>query len=68
MEFNIQDLSKEDLSRLKGVLFNVCRDSEPWADMMLLGGAGDLGDENFPLNLEEIESIDISVVGREEVH
>ena len=66
MEFNIKDLSPEDLNRLKRKMLTVCRDYEPWADAMLLGGAGDLGVGDFPLNLEEIESINISMVGREE--
>ena len=65
MEFNVQDLSKEDLGKLKGVLLNVCRDYEPWADMMNLGGAGDAGADGFPFNIDEIERIDITVEGRE---
>ena len=65
MEFNIQDLSKEDLTRLKGVLLGSCRDYEPWADMMVLGGAGDPGADGFPYDLDEIERIDITLEGRE---
>ena len=66
MEFNIQDLSKEELSALKRKLLTVCRDYEPWADMMMLGGAGDPGVDHFPLDLEEIESIDITSVRSQE--
>ncbi|MHC1724571.1 MAG: hypothetical protein AB9866_00860 [Syntrophobacteraceae bacterium] len=66
MEYNIQDLSKEDFNRLGGVLLNVCRDYEPWADMMMLSGAGDPDVHNFPFDLDEIESIGIAVVDRED--
>jgi hypothetical protein len=66
MKFNLNDLSKEDLSRLKGVLLTVCRDYEPWADMMMLGGAGDPGADGFPLDPDEVESIEITLVRRQE--
>ncbi|MGO8943500.1 MAG: hypothetical protein ACLQJ7_07480 [Syntrophobacteraceae bacterium] len=65
MEFNIQDLKKEDLNHLKRIMLTQCRDYEPWADMMMLGGAGDPGTDRFPLDLDEIESINITV-GNEE--
>jgi len=68
MEFNLQNLSKEDLSNLKRRLLTVAQDYEPWADMMFLGGAGDPGVDRFPLDLDEIERIDISFVGREGTH
>ena len=66
MEFNIRDLSKEKLSDLKRKLLTVCGEYEPWADMMLLSGAGDPGVDHFPLDLEEIESIDITMVGSQD--
>jgi hypothetical protein len=66
MKLNLKDLSKEDLNRLKGVLLTVCRDYEPWADMMMLGGAGDPGADGFPLDPDEVESIEITLVRREE--
>ena len=64
MEFNIKDLSEEDLNRLKWKMLTACRDYEPWADLMMLSGAESPG-ALFPLDLEEIESINISFVGRE---
>jgi hypothetical protein len=65
MEFNIQDLSKEDLDRLEGLLWTASQQYEPWADMMMLGGAGDPGVDSFPLDLDQIERIDVTVGGAE---
>ena len=63
MEFNIQDLRKEDLDRLEGLLWTASQNYEPWADMMMLGGAGDPDVASFPLDLDQVERIDISVGG-----
>lgn len=67
MGLNIQDLNKETLKDAKRVLLTICSDYEPWADFMMLGGAGDPGVDHFPLDLfsGEIESIDITMAGRE---
>jgi hypothetical protein len=65
MEFNIQDLSKEDLDRLERLMWMASQNYEPWADMMMLGGAGDPGVASFPLDLDQIERIDITVGGVE---
>jgi hypothetical protein len=66
MKTSIRDLSKDELDKLEWVMFPACQSFEPWADMMNLSGAGDPGIENFPLDLDDIESIDISLVSREE--
>jgi hypothetical protein len=66
MEFNIENMSKEDLSRLKGLLLTACRDYEPWADMMYWSGGGDHGVYDFPLNPDQIERIDITRMERVE--
>lgn len=65
MEFNLQNLSQEDLDKLELIMLRMCQNREPWADMMMLGGAGDGGYDHFPLDLEHIESIDITVSGSE---
>jgi hypothetical protein len=64
---DIKDLSKEDLIKIKGTMLGICRDYEPWADMMMLGGAGDGGVDHFPLDLfsEEIETITVTRQRRE---
>ncbi len=64
MEFNIKDLNEEQLERVKRALLLVCQDYEPWADMMNLGGAGDPGSENFPFNIDDLETITIDVKKR----
>lgn len=65
MEFNLENLSQEDLDKLELMMLRMCHNREPWADMMMLGGASDGGYDDFPLDLEQIESIDISVLDRE---
>lgn len=67
LELKWKDLSDEDRDRLKRIMLTKCRDYEPWADMMMLGGAGDGGVDHFPLDLfsEEIETITITRQGRE---
>lgn len=65
MEFNIKDLSKEDLDRLEWLMWAASQNYEPWADMMMLGGAGDPGVDSFPLDLDQVERIDITVGGVE---
>jgi hypothetical protein len=66
MEFNIENMSKEDMDRLKGFLLKACRDYEPWADMMYWSGGGDHGVYDFPLDPNQIERIDITRVERVE--
>jgi hypothetical protein len=56
MRFN-----SEDLRKLKEPLLAACRDYEPWADMMYWSGTGDHGIYDFPLDIDKIERIDISV-------
>jgi len=63
MKINVKDLNPQDLNRLKERLLGACRDYEPWADMMMLGGAGDFGAYDFPLDLDQIETISIDVEG-----
>ncbi len=63
MEINLKDLSPEALNHLKGRLLTIARDYEPWADMMYWSGGGDHGVYNPPFNLDEIERIDITMVG-----
>jgi hypothetical protein len=58
MEFNIEDLSK-----LKVEVSTVFRDYEPWADMMYWSGGGDHGVYDFPLDLDQVERIDITMEG-----
>ena len=65
MEFNIQDLSKEDLDRLERLMWMASQSYEPWADMMMLGGAGDPGVDSFPLDLDQVERIEITREGVE---
>ncbi len=60
MEFNIEDLSKLDVR-----VSTVCRDYEPWADMMYWSGGGDHGVYDFPLDLDQVERIDITREGVE---
>ncbi|MEW6666608.1 MAG: hypothetical protein AB1512_15485 [Thermodesulfobacteriota bacterium] len=61
---SIRDLKKEDLDRVEEVLFNASWNFEPWADMMFLGGAGgNPGTDSFPLDLDQVERIDITVGG-----
>ncbi|MDY0038685.1 MAG: hypothetical protein RBS57_00120 [Desulforhabdus sp.] len=64
MEFTLESLAenvgKEGLKRLETVLWALHDSYEPWADMMMLGGAGDGGVDHFPLNLDEIESIEVT--------
>lgn len=60
MELNFHDMSDKRVNEIKRAMLTVCQDYEPWADMMHLSGAGDLGVYDFPLNLEEIERIDIT--------
>ena len=55
MEFNIEDLGK-----LEERLMMVSRDYEPWADMMYWSGGGDHGVYDFPLDIDQIERIDIT--------
>jgi hypothetical protein len=59
----IKDLSPEALNNLRERLLSVARDYEPWADMMLLGGAGDNGPYDFPFALDQVERIDITTEG-----
>lgn len=68
MLIDLQHLSKEDKDALKDRLLMVAKSYEPWADWMYLGGAGDPGVDNFPLDLfsEEVESITITGVKAEE--
>lgn len=66
MEINVRNLSEESLNHLKERLFGIARDYEPWADMMYLGGASDPGIHQFPLDLEDVERIDITMEGGEE--
>jgi hypothetical protein len=65
MEINFQDLSAEALDHLKERLLTIARDYEPWADGIHLSGAGDPGGGQFPFGLDEVERIDISMVGEE---
>ena len=67
MLLDLEHMSKEDIEALKYKLLTVARSYEPWADGMHLGGAGDQGVENFPLDLfsGEIESITITGVNEE---
>lgn len=65
MELNIRDLSKEDLDRMEELLWTASQQYEPWADMMMLGGAGDPGVTSFPLDLDQVERIDITVGGED---
>ena len=67
LELKWNSLSEEDRDRLKRVMFTKCGDYEPWADLMMLGGAGDGGVDHFPLDLfsEEIETITITRQGKE---
>jgi len=65
MEFDTRDLSKEDSDRLEELLWTASQQYEPWADMMMLGGAGDPGVTSFPLDLDQVERIDITVGGEE---
>ena len=58
----IEEFDKESLARLDWLMF---QSYDPWADMMYLGGAGDEGSTVFPLDLDEIESIDIGLVRSE---
>jgi hypothetical protein len=58
----------EDLTKVKGRLLTACRDYEPWADMMYWSGTGDHGVYDFPLDLDQIERIDITTVGVEGSH
>ena len=62
----LKDLTKEQLDQLERVMFHSCPNNDLWADMMYLGGAGDEGSYDFPFDLDQIESIDISMVGAEE--
>jgi hypothetical protein len=59
------ELKMEDLAKLKGRLLTVCREYEPWADMMYWSGGGDHGVHDFPLDINQIERIDITVAARE---
>jgi len=59
------ELNFEGLSKLRGPLLTACRDYEPWADMMYWSGGGDHGVHDFPLDLDQIERIDITVEGAE---
>ena len=59
------ELNFEGLSKLRGPLLAACRDYEPWADMMYWSGGGDHGVHDFPLDLDQIERIDITVEGAE---
>ena len=61
MEFNIEDLSKLNVR-----VSTVCRDYEPWADMMYWSGGGDHGAYDFPLDPNQIERIDITRIERVE--
>jgi len=65
MDFSLENLSQEDLDKLELIMLRMCQNREPWADMMMLGGAGDGGYDHFPLDLEHIESIEITVAERE---
>jgi len=59
------ELNFEGLSKLRGPLLAACRDYEPWADMMYWSGGGDHGVHDFPLDLDQIERIDITMEGAE---
>lgn len=61
----IKDLSPEALNNLRERLLSVARDYEPWADMMYWSGGGDHGVHDFPLDINQIERIDITVAARE---
>lgn len=62
MSIDLKNMSSEDMEVLRTKLLDVARSYEPWADFMFLGGAGDGGVDNFPLDLfsEEIETITIT--------
>ncbi len=62
----IADLSPQALDKLEWIMFHACPSNDAWADMMNLHGAGDNEDDQFPFDLDTIESIDISFVGRDE--
>jgi hypothetical protein len=70
MDYNFDELkehSEQDVTNLDGQGINLmCKNYEPWADMMLLGGAGDPGSEGFPFNIEEIESVQVSISSGQE--
>jgi hypothetical protein len=59
------DIRIEDLSKLGLRVSTVCRDYEPWADMMYWSGGGDHGVYDFPLDLDQVERIDITRKGVE---
>ena len=61
MGIELKYLSEEALNHLRERLLTVARDYEPWADMMMLGGAGDLGPYDFPFDLDQVERIDITM-------
>ncbi|MHC1744998.1 MAG: hypothetical protein AB9873_18500 [Syntrophobacteraceae bacterium] len=54
------EFTAEDLSKVRDVLLTSCREYEPWADMMFWTGGGDHGVYDFPLDLDQVERIDIS--------
>jgi hypothetical protein len=55
------EIKIEDLSKVKGQLLTACRDYEPWADMMYWSGGGDHGVYDFPLDISQVERIDITM-------
>ena len=60
MEINIEDLSK-----LQVRVSTICRDYEPWADIMYWSGGGDHGVDHLPLDLDQVERIEITREGVE---
>jgi hypothetical protein len=64
MDMNLKDLSPGALDHLRERLLAVARGYEPWADMMMLGGAGDNAPYDFPLALDSVERIDITMEER----
>jgi hypothetical protein len=67
MLLDLKNMSEEEMDALRTKLLNVAQSYEPWADFMYLGGAGDPGIDNFPLDLfsEEIETITVTGIPNE---
>ncbi len=62
---DLKKLNPEALKCITDYLLTACRDFEPWADMMYWTGGGDHGAYDFPLNMDDVERIDITRVPAE---
>jgi hypothetical protein len=60
------EMSSECKDRLVDRLLTVCRDYEPWADMMYWSGGGDHGVYDFPLDFNQVEKIEVTFGNVEE--